>query len=36
MLEIPETATIGAQAAEMLAGKIVSDVFPATSPHKFA
>jgi formamidopyrimidine-DNA glycosylase len=36
MLEIPETATIGAQAAEMLAGKTVSDVVPATSPHKFA
>jgi formamidopyrimidine-DNA glycosylase len=36
MLEIPETATIGAQAAEMLAGKTVLDVIPATSPHKFA
>jgi formamidopyrimidine-DNA glycosylase len=36
MLEIPETATIGAQAAEMLTGKTVSDVVTATSPHKFA
>ena len=36
MLEIPESATIGAQAAEMLTGKSVLDVITATSPHKFA
>ena len=36
MLEIPESATIGGQAADMLAGKTVSDVVTATSPHKFA
>lgn len=36
MLEIPESTTIGTQAAEMLAGKTVSDVIPPTSPHKFA
>ncbi len=36
MLELPESATLGAQAAEMLAGKTVSDVATATSPHKFA
>ena len=36
MLEIPESTTIGIQAAEMLTGKTVSEVMLATSPHKFA
>jgi len=35
MIEIPESTTIGLQANEMLAGKTISEVVPATSPHKF-
>lgn len=35
MLEIPESTTIALQAAENLPGKTISDVIPASSPHKF-
>jgi len=36
MIEIPEAITLGRQINETLAGKTVTDVFNATSPHKFA
>ena len=36
MLEIPESRTVGLQAAETLTGKTVTEVVNATSPHKFA
>lgn len=36
MLEIPESKTISEQAANTLTGKKISEVFNATSPHKFA
>lgn len=36
MLEIPESRTIGLQAAETLTGKKVTELINATSPHKFA
>jgi len=36
MLEIPESKTISRQAAGILAGRKVTDVFNASSPHKFA
>lgn len=35
MIEIPESATISRQAAEVLKGKTVADVINATSPHRF-
>ncbi|MBE0651511.1 MAG: endonuclease VIII [Bacteroidales bacterium] len=35
MLEIPESKTIGFQAANTLTGKKITDVFTATSKHKF-
>lgn len=36
MLEIPESTTIAKQAETILAGKIISQVYLASSPHKFA
>jgi formamidopyrimidine-DNA glycosylase len=36
MLEIPESKTIALQAEKILTGKKITDVFNATSPHKFA
>ena len=36
MLEIPESRTIGRQANETLTDKKITDVLPASSPHKFA
>jgi len=36
MLEIPESQTIGLQAGSTLTGKKITEVFNATSPHKFA
>lgn len=36
MLEIPESKTISAQAKKTLSGKLITEVFTATSPHKFA
>lgn len=35
MLEIPETATIGKQATNILTGKTIAEVINATSPHSF-
>lgn len=35
MIEIPESTTIGRQAADILSGKTVRKVFNSTSPHKF-
>ena len=35
MIEIPESAAISTQAAEILKGKTVADVINATSPHRF-
>lgn len=36
MLEIPESATISRQAATILVGKRIKEVFNASSPHGFA
>ena len=36
MIEIPESATVGRQAGTTLVNKTITDVFTATSPHKFA
>lgn len=36
MLELPESKTIAKQINETLAGKTITDVIPAASPHKFA
>ncbi len=36
MIEIPESQTIARQIRETLAGRVVTDVFNATHPHKFA
>ncbi len=36
MIEIPESAVISRQASTILAGKRITDVVQATSPHKFA
>ncbi len=36
MIEIPESATVGLQAGTTLVNKTITDVFTATSPHKFA
>ena len=36
MLEIPESKTISLQAGDTLTGKKITEVFNATSPHKFA
>jgi len=36
MLEIPESVTIGLQAHNTLAGRKITEVIPASSPHKFA
>lgn len=36
MLEIPESNTVGTQACETLAGKKITEVHNATTPHKFA
>ena len=36
MLEIPESKTIGLQANEVLTGKMITEVLPASRPHKFA
>ncbi len=36
MLEIPESKTISLQVGETLTGKRITDVLPASSPHKFA
>ena len=36
MLEIPESKTLSFQAAEVLTGKRIREVLPATSTHKFA
>lgn len=36
MLEIPESATVSRQAGKTLVNKTISEVFTATSPHKFA
>ena len=35
MIEIPESRTLAKQAADVLAGRTVTDVFNATHPHKF-
>lgn len=35
MLEIPESYSFARQAADMLSGRTVTDVFNATHPHKF-
>lgn len=35
MIELPEAVTLGRQINEALAGKIITDVFNANSPHKF-
>jgi len=35
MLEIPESATVSRQAGKTLVNKTISEVFTATSPHKF-
>ena len=36
MLEIPESATVSLQAGNTLLNKTITEVFTATSPHKFA
>jgi formamidopyrimidine-DNA glycosylase len=36
MLEIPESKTLSLQVAETLAGRTITEVIPAASPHKFA
>ena len=36
MIEIPESYSFARQAADMLSGRTVTDVFNATHPHKFA
>ena len=36
MIEIPESATVSRQAGNLLLNKTISEVFTATSPHKFA
>ena len=36
MLEIPESVTLASQAENLLAGKKITQVIPAASPHKFA
>jgi len=36
MLEIPESKVISLQAGDLLSGKKIVRVYPATSPHKFA
>ena len=35
MIEIPESRTLAKQAADVLVGRTVTDVFNATHPHKF-
>ena len=35
MIEIPEAQTVARQVAETLAGRVITDVFNATHPHKF-
>lgn len=35
MIEIPESCSMARQAADLLSGRIVADVFNATHPHKF-
>lgn len=35
MIEIPESRTLGLQANEVLAGRMITAVFNATQPHKF-
>ena len=35
MIEIPESRTLAKQAADVLAGRTITDVFNATHPHKF-
>lgn len=36
MIEIPESTTLAAQASDLLHGKVVAEVRPPSSPHKFA
>ncbi|NDV68740.1 endonuclease VIII [Dysgonomonas sp. 25] len=35
MIEIPESITLARQAQSILAGKVIANVYQATSPHKF-
>lgn len=36
MIELPEAVSFGRQAQQLLAGKVITDVFPPTHLHKFA
>ncbi|MEG0377946.1 MAG: endonuclease VIII, partial [Eubacterium sp.] len=36
MLEIPESITVAEQLNDVIKGKVVQNVYPAGSPHKFA
>lgn len=35
MLELPEVLTLSKQASQLLSGKIITQIFNATKPHKF-